>query len=171
MVHPLHDAPEGFRTEVKIVVQDGVPVIAELHVFPTDGDEVPPRGLTASRLRDVRLPPGLVGDPFIQDMLRDAGAAAEVEVTKPRRHNRARISDDEVAQFAAEYVAATQRSTNPRYWLTQQKKQLGRWRDDETREWIRLAARRGYLTEAQGQGDRAPRQGTEQLRQWQEAQR
>jgi hypothetical protein len=167
-VVPLFGLAEWI-VEAKFVVREGRPVVKELHVFPSShaDRDIPAKGLTSQDLRAIKLRSRFMED-LIEGMLHDAGVPSGRAVRRPAHTRQARYTDDDVAQDAAEYMTAVEKTKdgNPRRWLTEQKAKRGHWTDSDTAELIRRASRFGYLTAAKGPGDRSPRQATPKLIEW-----
>lgn len=170
----LPGLPAPWIAQARYVLRDGQPVIRDLMIYPdmvnTDED-IPPRGLTSTTLRDLQTGPEAQYRRAVAELLfRRSGYPTSAPARRRRVPQGPRYSDAEVAQFAVDYWQASMRSPNPRRALLDDYAHRGRHETDHSiAEWIRRAADRGFLTKARGSGDRAPRQPTEKLREWQHA--
>jgi hypothetical protein len=167
---PLDD---GWLVALRLSAQDGWPVVAELRVFPDEGDDrdsrwpgcwsaerlgylapVPPGGLTARKLREVRL------ETFLREQAKQLLAQRDTilrrdhatagtdnpELTHPGRKRAGSKSDLELAQVAQEYI---ERCHDPR---TAQRPTAALaaaragWTTTYARDQVHAARERGLLT-------------------------
>jgi len=173
---PLPGMPRPWLAMGQYVLRDGRPVIRELRIIPGpefEGEtayDIPPEGVTSTHLRRIHTKVPLYQEE-LDEIFREAGVpVAPRALAAPRRHGQ-RVTDDEVAAFAVDYLTAVRKADKrPRAWLREEYGRRGQWvTDGQIRDRIRQATDRGFLTEADGPGDRRPRRETEQLREWRES--
>lgn len=150
----------GWRCALRVMADEGRPVVAEVRVFPDEpgrrpagewsaqgwGNEasVPPGGLKARTLRDVRL------DTFLKTHLAELlegwpfPPGSPRMVTAPRRSQRQREGDRKLAEVAAEYLdlcTAPETRRAPRKAL----RDAHGWSEAQARKRIDTARDRGLL--------------------------
>lgn len=152
------DAGDGWTARYRLTEQDGVPVVAEVHVFHGDSNEapawegtldMPSGGLTRTRLRDIPLGPAIVREALKrvqQQPFRDFVTGAFSRKHQRRDAHRRRTRGKEFyADLAARYVEAYRK--DPRRPVALLAKELG-WKRDQVRDALNDARRAGMLTGA-----------------------
>lgn len=162
--------PEPWVVAARYVIRDGRPVIRDLHITAHAGEgysvhDISAEGITSTQLRRIhtRAPPY---QQELDEILEEAGVPVSTRVRARPRTPWQRVSDNEVAVFALDYLTAVQKDDKrPRAWLREEYQRRGQHiTDGQIRDRIRQATDRGFLTKAEGPGDRRPRQETDQLR-------
>jgi hypothetical protein len=168
---PLTGMPEPWTAIARYVLRDGRVVIRDLYIGARGEHDIAPEGITSTLLRRIHTQKAPSFQEEAAELFREAGAPIAPRVRAAARRRHQRVTDDEVAMFALDYLTAVRRApARPRAWLREDYERRGRHvTDGQMRDRIRQAADRGFLTEADGPGDRRPRRETNQLREWRES--
>ncbi len=171
--HKLDGPGVDWQTNVRFVIRDGRPVIAQLMVSPyratrwSEPMDIPAHGLTTTDLRHIHIR----WDDELHQLVAGLWSDVDVEVGRkvPRRYEHK--SEDDYAERALEYLEALRRAPrSPLAWLEEKYRSRGHV---VTRAWLRDmvhgARVQGFLTP--GTQGRAGAEPTEKLEAWLEANR
>ena len=165
------DGPgEDWQTNLRFVIREGRPVIAQLTVSPyratrwSAAMDIPPQGLTASDLRKIHIQ--WDDDLHAHFAAKWAEFGDEVAISRTRARRYEHRGDDWYAEKAIDYLNALRQAPNrPNAWLVEQ---YGRWvTRDNVRDYVHEARVRGFLTS--GRQGRAGAEPTDKLRAWAKA--
>jgi hypothetical protein len=168
------DGPgEDWQTNLRFVIREGRPVIAELRILPYRATgwsapmDIPSQGLTASDLRKIHIQ--WDDDLHAHFAEKWAEFGADIAVSRRAAQRYAHKDDDWYAEKAIDYLNALRHAPNrPNAWLEEQYRRQRQWvTRDNVRDFVRGARVRGFLTS--GRQGRAGAEPTENLRAWAKA--
>jgi hypothetical protein len=167
---PIVGPPDPWQTIATFVLRNGRPVIRDLYITtrPDAPYDIPAGGLTTTELRKVRI-----SDDLMHALAAVAFARAGVKSRRRKgvvTRGRKRKSEDDVAQFANEYLDALAHDARaPLIWLRDRYEKRQEYvTREQLRDWTHRARIRGYLTA--GKDGRPGAEATDKLKRWNESQ-
>lgn len=141
------DTPDGWRIRVVYASEDGAAVVRELHITPRTRKKTPPGGLTARRLRLVRILQALpLAQRFADQVVRFPSERAQVEGLiegrLPPPSGRQRVPDELLALLSIRYAEILESGNNsPIAGLAKE----FHYSKHRARDLVALARRYGFL--------------------------